>query len=121
MNDNQWLHLADVAQLLTIGITLSGYFPQLLRLYRTRSGKELSILTWLLWTVGNAMALFYGAVHYLFDHCCLPLVITTGLNFAFCFATTATILWFRTPERRSIRDEANHAESPEAIFADIRV
>jgi len=101
------LHLADLAQMATIGISLVGYLPQLTLILRRHDTRNVSLATWVMWTVSAALAFFYGIVHYLIDNCCLALTLTSSINLILCLTTSVAILI----KRRQMADPKTDAFS----------
>ena len=103
MYDVELIHVADILQWLTIFFTLLGFLPQLITLHLTKNSQGVSRSAWILWAVGSSMTLFYALVHYWFEGCCLPLVITTVLNCVLSLVTLVLIILYRLapchPER----------------------
>lgn len=95
MYDVELIHVADILQLLTIFFTLLGFIPQMITLRLTKNSQGVSQSAWILWTVGSSMTLFYVLVHYWFEGCCLPLVITTVLNCVLSLVTLVLIILYR--------------------------
>ncbi|MGH6636524.1 MAG: PQ-loop domain-containing transporter [Gammaproteobacteria bacterium] len=111
MYDVELIHVADILQLLTIFFTLLGFLPQLITLRVTKNSQGVSKSAWILWAVGSSMTLFYALVHYWFEGCCLPFVITTVLNCVLSLVMLVLIILYRvapssgTPRRsRDLRN-----------------
>lgn len=95
MYDAELIHVADILQSLTIFFTLLGFLPQLTTLRVTKNSQGVSQSSWILWAVGSSMTLFYALVHYWFEGCCLPLVVTTVLNCVLSLVTLVLIILYR--------------------------
>jgi len=95
MYDVELIHVADILQLLTIFFTLLGFLPQLITLRVTKNSQGVSQSAWILWAVGSSMTLFYALVHYWFEGCCLPFVITTVVNCVLSLVMLVLIILYR--------------------------
>jgi uncharacterized protein with PQ loop repeat len=101
MRAAEWIHLADLGQLLTIFLSVLGFLPQLIKLLATKSSDGLSRESWILWVGGNSMTVFYAFVHYQIEGCCLPLLITAAFNTALSVTTLILIMLYRNTATRA--------------------
>ena len=103
MRAAEWIHLADLGQLLTIFLSVLGFLPQLIKLLATKSSDGISRESWILWVGGNSMTVFYAFVHYRIEGCCLPLLITAAFNTALSVTTLILITLYRNAAMRAPR------------------
>ena len=76
----------------TVIISMIGYVPQLIKIRNGASTAGIAVGTWVLWTASAALALFYGAVHYVVDDCCGVLAFTSFVNFLLSLGTLLAVL-----------------------------
>src|ERR687887_1156853 len=103
MHAAEWIHLADLGQLLTIFLSVLGFLPQLIKLLATKSSDGISQESWILWVGGNSITVFYAFVHYWIEGCCLPLLITATFNVALSVTTLILITLYRNAAMRAPR------------------
>lgn len=96
MHDVELIRVADILQVSTVFFTLLGFLPQLITLRQTKNSQGISQSSWMLWVAGSGMTLFYALVHYWFEGCCLPLVITTVLNCVLSLVTLVLVILYRS-------------------------
>lgn len=66
------------------------YFPQLIKLYRRRSSSDVSITSYILWTMTGSVWLLYG-----FEIGSFPVVATNLLGTLCCLAVTVLAIKFK--------------------------
>ena len=112
MRAAEWIHLADLGQLLTIFLSVLGFLPQLIKLWAMKNSDGISRESWILWVGGNSMTVFYAFVHYRIEGCCLPLLFTAAFNATLSVTTLILIMLYRTHATRNF----NRSRSISALF-----
>ena len=104
MNFEVVTRIADVLQLAAGVIYLIGYLPQMLRLYRTKSSRDMSLAAWLMWNLASSFGLFYAVVQLLKTGSGWPLIFTTGLCFVLSVVTSAMIYCYAKPRVSNVHN-----------------
>ncbi len=68
-------------------LSLSAYLPQWKKIVATKSSKDISLQSWLLWSVSAAIAVFYAVVQYQ----------TTGQGTALVFSSVINLVFVVIP------------------------
>jgi uncharacterized protein with PQ loop repeat len=89
------VHAANVCQIAVPFISLTAYFPQWTKLFRTKSSASISIRSWCVWTVSSAFAVFYAIVQLLLNGRGWPLVLSTSLGLVFVAFTLVLVVRYR--------------------------
>ncbi len=100
MNHLSILWLADSIQLFSVVLSVLGFLPQILKLLKDRDSTGLALRSWLVWTLGSSMGLFYALSHYLIERSCAALAITASVSF--CLNLTTLLLIWIYPSGRSV-------------------
>ena len=80
--------LNAIGWLAAVGTTVS-FVPQLVRVWRLRSAREISLITFLVFSVGVFLWLLYG----IFAHA-MPIILANGITLAISLAILALKLRF---------------------------
>ena len=86
---------AGACQIATTFISLAAYFPQWLKLFKTRSSANISLRSWCLWIVSTSFALFYAVVQYLANGRGWPLIVSSIASLIFILFTVFLIVKYR--------------------------
>jgi len=86
---------ANMCQIATTIISLSAYLPQWIKLIQTKSSRDISLHSWLLWFFSASCALFYAIVQFLINGRGWPLIISTLFSVGSIVLTISLILKFR--------------------------
>lgn len=82
--------------------SLAAYIPQWLKLRRLQSSTNLSLLSWLTWTLTSLFALFYALVRHAETGNAWALVFSTSMNLCFVVTTVLLILHYRSGPAGSV-------------------
>jgi uncharacterized protein with PQ loop repeat len=93
---------ANVCQLAAPFVSLVAYFPQWMKLVRTKSSESISIRSWCGWVVSSVFALFYAVVQLLLNGNGWALVISALLALIFVVFTLFLTVKYR-PGRQTPR------------------
>ncbi len=86
---------ADLCQTAVPFIAFTAYWPQWLKLIRTRSSQDISLRSWCTWIVSATFALFYAVVQLLVNGRGWPLVFSTAIGLGSVLFTVWLILRYR--------------------------
>ena len=86
---------ANACQLAAPFISLVAYFPQWLKLFRTKSSASISIRSWCGWIISSVFALFYAVVQLLLNGNGWALVVSTVLALIFVAFTLFLAVKYR--------------------------
>lgn len=84
----------DTKELILIYITIVGfisYIPQIVRLIKQKSSEDVSVVTWVIWTVNSALYLLY--LH--LSEVTKWLIFSQTVEVILIFITLLTVLFFR--------------------------
>lgn len=87
--------LANLGQALVPVLSMVAYWPQWRKIIRERSSGSISLVSWGIWTVSSAVALFYAVVQVLLTGQGWALVFSTTLGLVFVIATLVLSIQFR--------------------------
>ena len=76
-------------------LSLSAYLPQWKKIAVTKSSKDISLRSWLLWSVSAAIAVFYAVTQYQTTGHGVALVFSTTVNFIFVIVTVYLLIIYR--------------------------
>ncbi|MBM3115733.1 PQ-loop domain-containing transporter [Jeongeupia naejangsanensis] len=76
-------------------MTLGGYIPQWKKLIRSKSSKDISLRTWLIWMASTLFGTFYAVIQLLINGRGWPLIISTASTFLFVTITVGLVLVYR--------------------------
>lgn len=97
----------DTKEIILLYITLSGfvsYIPQVIRLIKQKSSEDMSVTTWVIWTINSSLYLLYLylskvtgwlIISQLIELCLIALTLLTILFFRFS-------VWFMTKTDKKI-------------------
>lgn len=89
------LKTANVLQICVPLLSLTGYVPQWRKLIQTRSAADISLRTWLVWTVSSLFALCYALVQWQINQQTWPLLIASSATLLCVLTTVALVLFYR--------------------------
>lgn len=92
------LTIANYLQLLVPLISLIAYVPQWSKMVKTRSSKDISLKSWIIWIFSGAISLFYAIELFRYTGKGVPLLITSSASLLFVLVTVYLIAKFRTKE-----------------------
>jgi uncharacterized protein with PQ loop repeat len=76
-------------------LSLTAYLPQWKKIIETKSSKDISLHSWLLWSVSAAITVFYAVVQYRVTGHGTALVLSSAVNLAFVIITVYLLLFYR--------------------------
>ena len=76
-------------------LSLSAYLPQWKKIIATKSSKDISLQSWLLWTVSAAIAVFYAVAQYQTTGRGMALLFSTSVNLVFVIVTVYLLIIYR--------------------------
>ncbi len=76
-------------------LSLSAYLPQWKKIVATKSSKDISLQSWLLWSVSAAIAVFYAVAQYQTTGHGTALVFSSTVNFLFVVITVYLLVIYR--------------------------
>jgi len=76
-------------------LSLTAYLPQWKKIVETRSSKDISLRSWLLWSVSAAIAVFYAVAQYQTTGQGTALVFSTTVNLIFVIVTVYLLVVYR--------------------------
>jgi uncharacterized protein with PQ loop repeat len=76
-------------------LSLSAYLPQWKKIIATRSSRDISLRSWLLWSVSAAIAVFYAVVQYQATGKGTALVFSSSVNLVFVVVTVYLLVSYR--------------------------
>jgi len=97
---------ANVCQIAVPFIALSAYLPQWVKLWRTRSSKDISLRSWCLWTVSSSFALFYATVQLLLNGRGWPLIVSSVISLVSVLLTVYLVLRYRARTTATLTSES---------------
>ena len=103
--------LANGLQIAVPVLSLTAYIPQWRKLLRTRSSRDMSLRTWLIWLLSASFALLYAFVQYRL-HGSWPLLISSGTTLLCVLLTLLLVLKYRLPRK-------NHVDSSRQFEPDL--
>lgn len=77
-------------------LSLIGYLPQWKKLVRTKSSNDISLRSWIIWTVVYLIAAFYAVVQYQVTGIGVALVISSITVLMFVLVTVYLVLMYRS-------------------------
>jgi uncharacterized protein with PQ loop repeat len=89
---------ANICQIVVPFISLTAYFPQWTKLFRTKSSASVSMRSWCVWSVSSAFAVFYAVVQLWLNGRGWPLVLSSSAGLLFVAYTLFLVVRYR--ERR---------------------
>lgn len=91
---------ANVLQVSVAFLSLVAYIPQWLKLMRKKSSADISLRSWILWTLSSLFAVFYAVVQLYNFGSGWALIISSVLSLAFVVYTVILIVWYRRKTTR---------------------
>jgi uncharacterized protein with PQ loop repeat len=82
-------------------LSLSAYLPQWKKIVATKSSKDISLQSWLLWSVSAAIAVFYAVAQYQTTGKGTALVFSSSVNLIFVIVTVYLLVIYRKQGARS--------------------
>ena len=79
-------------------LSLSAYLPQWKKIIATKSSKDISLRSWLLWSVSAAIAVFYAVAQYQATGKGTALVFSSSVNLIFVIVTVYLLVIYRKRE-----------------------
>ena len=76
-------------------LSLSAYLPQWRKIVATKSSKDISLHSWLLWSVSAAFAVFYAVAQYQTTGKGTALVFSSSVNLIFVVVTVYLLVIYR--------------------------
>lgn len=76
-------------------LSLIGYLPQWIKLVRTKSSNDISLRSWIIWTVVSLIAAFYAVVQYQITGIGVALIISNITMLIFVLVTVYLVLIYR--------------------------
>jgi uncharacterized protein with PQ loop repeat len=76
-------------------LSLSAYLPQWKKIIATKSSKDISLHSWLLWSVSAAITVFYAVAQYQTTGKGSALVFSSSVNLIFVIVTVYLLLIYR--------------------------
>mgnify|MGYP003526079290 FL=1 len=76
-------------------LSLSAYLPQWKKIIATKSSKDISLRSWLLWSVSAAIAVFYAVAQYQATGQGTALVFSSSVNLIFVVVTVYLLVIYR--------------------------
>lgn len=94
--------VANLMQVSVAFLSLIAYIPQWVKLVRKKSSNDISLRSWILWTISSVFAVFYAIVQ-LYNHGSgWALIISSVLSLVFVIYTVVLIIWYRKKSGRSV-------------------
>jgi uncharacterized protein with PQ loop repeat len=87
--------LADLAQSITIVLSLTAYIPQWITMAKNKSSENISLSTWMLWFSSASMSWFYAFVQYTAKGNCFMLLASTTISVSLIVVTMYLIHKYR--------------------------
>jgi uncharacterized protein with PQ loop repeat len=84
-------------------ISLTAYLPQWRKIVATRSSKDISLRSWLLWSISASIAVFYAVAQYQMTGQGTALVFSSAVNLVFVLITVYLLVVYRSTPRRTRR------------------
>ena len=110
------LAIAGVLQGSLAVVTIAAVLPQWLKLYRTRSSQDISVLSWLIWTLASLVSLFYATCQVCFLSVGHSLLIATATSVVTNVITLIMILAFRSSAEVKLEPARPHLETKRVNF-----
>ena len=76
-------------------LSLTAYLPQWKKIVETKSSRDISLPSWLLWSVSAAIAVFYAVIQYQTTGQGIALVFSTMVNLIFVIITVYLLVIYR--------------------------
>jgi len=76
-------------------LSLTAYLPQWRKIVATKSSKDISLHSWLLWSVSAAITVFYAVIQYQITGQGTALVLSSAVNLVFVVITVYLLLVYR--------------------------
>lgn len=99
MHDKTMNRLIDGIGLIAGLLTTTAFIPQVLKIYRTKSGKDISARMISLFTTGLVLWLIYGILLR-----SMPLILSNSVTLVLSLAIIALKIRYRDPQRRDSGD-----------------
>ncbi len=84
------------SQLAVSFVALSAYFPQWIKLLRTKSRDDISLRSWCFWVVFSSLAIYYAIVQFLLNGRGWPLIISSLISLGSILFTIFLIVRYRS-------------------------
>ncbi|QLI81479.1 hypothetical protein HZU75_08035 [Chitinibacter fontanus] len=101
MLDSLLIHTANIMQMCVPLMSLTGYVPQWRKLIQTRSAVDISLRTWLVWTLSSVFALFYAVIQWEINHQGWPLLISSSATLLCVLTTVALVVRYRSVAQKN--------------------
>ncbi|MCB0332711.1 MAG: PQ-loop repeat-containing protein [Bdellovibrionales bacterium] len=103
MSFENLLPLSDLLQSAVVFICAVAFVPQWVKLYRTKSSEDISLHSWVLWTLAAFCGWFYSYVHFFAHGTGTPLLVSTTINLiGNIFSIYLAVIYSRQEERISL-------------------
>jgi uncharacterized protein with PQ loop repeat len=80
-------------------LSLFAYLPQWKKIIANKSSRDISLTSWLVWTLSSAIAIFYAVIQYQVTSKGTALIFSSVLALAFVFITVCLIAFYRKDDR----------------------
>jgi uncharacterized protein with PQ loop repeat len=110
------LAIAGVLQGSLAVVTIAAVLPQWLKLYRTRTSQDISVLSWLIWTLASLVSLFYATCQVCFLSVGHSLLIATATSVVTNVVTLVIILAFRSSTQEKVESRTPDLETKRVHF-----
>jgi uncharacterized protein with PQ loop repeat len=104
MSYQDLIPISNICQSSIVFIGLMAYIPQWITIYRRKSSRNISIYSWVLWSLASVFAVFYAVVQFKVYGTGTALVFTSTASLCFVFVTVVLIYCYRHEEDRSRRN-----------------
>ncbi len=76
-------------------LSLFAYFPQWKKIIANKSSQDISLISWLVWLLSSAIAIFYAIIQYKVTGQGTALIFSSVLALVFVFITVCLIALYR--------------------------
>jgi uncharacterized protein with PQ loop repeat len=76
-------------------LSLFAYLPQWKKIIANKSSRDISLISWLVWLVSSAIAIFYAIIQYKITGQGTALIFSSVLALVFVFITVCLIALYR--------------------------
>jgi len=118
--DSIILSVADACQVLTFGIAFLGFIPQWSSILRNKSAKDVSLKSWLIWSICWTLSLFYAWSYFLLAGTGWALALTSSLSSICTFSTLYLIFIYQRKEKISASESTEVRDNSELVRASIQ-
>lgn len=96
---------ANIMQSAIPVLSLVAYLPQWKQLIRTKSSRDISLSSWLIWSVSAIFALVYAIVQYRVTGAGSALVFSSATILLFVLITVVLVAMYRDDSRRRLQPQ----------------